>query len=361
MKKSIFALALLFLLYSLAGAQPASARDYYLAGIRAYQVQDCRNAVKWLKQALIEDPSLEYYDPDVKFKIGYCAFKIGDYETAKDFLKLYPNNTIARSILKAIEEGRKEEEWEKWLMVPEKEEKMKPKPSATPTEQVKRKISPDIKFYLLIAGVFAIVFTTVLFFEWRTGFITSTLVKMAGGRIAIERVEVPQEKVVKEIAKPGLEEVPEKEIDLEEIFNSSLDVVDRLIYGEEGFVSEEEVPAEEEGKKETEEKMEKAEPALTEEESSEKEAIIEELVEKGEIKESLTENDEFLVEKKAEELLKELEELEETMDIEEAEKTLEELVEELEEKDEYSPEDAKKFLILIEKTIKSYVEEESEG
>ena len=49
------------------------------------------------------------------------------------------------------------------------------------------------------------------------------------------------------------------------------------------------------------------------------------------------------------------------MDIEEAEKTLEELVEELEEKDEYSPEDAKKFLILIEKTIKSYVEEESEG
>ncbi len=357
----IITLILLLISISFIHAQARSAKEYYLAGIRAYQVQDCRNAVKWLKKALVEDPSLEYYDPDVKFKIGYCAYKIGDYETAKDFLSLYPNNAIAVSIIKAIQEGKKEEEWEKWLMLPKTEETATKTTSKAEEEQPKPSFfSSNLKLYIIVAGTFGIVFFIVFFFEARTGFITAALVKMAGGKVSIEQVEVPEEGIVEEIEKVQPEEV-EKEIDLDEIFNSPLDVVDRLIYGEEGFVSEKEIPEVKEEVKEEEAEAKEKEEVEEKPEASEKEAIVEELTEPLEVKESLTESDELLVEKKAEELLKELEEFEEVLSVEDAGKTLEELVEELEDKEEYSPEDAKKFLLLIEQTIKSYAEAEEES
>ena len=327
--------------------------EYYLAGIRAYQLQDCRSAIKWLEEALAKDPSLESYDPQIKFKIGYCAYMIGDFDRARTYLSLYPDNALARSILKSIGKVEQENEWMKWLMTPEKE----PIPVATETQVAtpqKAGKSAHVSFYMLVLGVFITVFATLMILEWRGGFVTSLVMKLMGPGVVV--VEESKE-VAEEIEEEKKEKVEEKEIelDLDELLNSTIDTVDKLIYGEEGFVKGEVV---EEEVEEPEEEAEEVAEEVGEEEkegAEEKEELMKEISQAVK-EETLTEDDESEVEKKADELLKELEEMEDVTLAEDAAKTLDDIVEELEAKEKYEPDDARKFLLLVER----YVEEKKE-
>ncbi len=359
---SVFVFILFVLITILYGQN--SGMDYYLAGIRAYQVQDCKNAVNWLEEALAKDPDIEVYDPEIKLKIGVCAYRIGDYDKAKAYLSLFPNNALAKNLLELIKEGKHEEEWEKWLMV----EKPTPQPVATTTQEAspvkESKFPSQFSYYLLVIGMFFVIFAVLTFLEWKFGLITSFILKALGGSVTVTPETYQPKEVAEEIeAKPEASvEEKELEFDLEEIMNARLDVIDRLIYGDEGFIEEEEVKEITEEKEEAPETTEEMVEAPEEESGeSEKEEVMAEIAEAvQEKKETLTDSDEDEVERKAVELLKELEELEDFINPEDAGKTLEEMVEELESKDKYSPEDAKRFLYLIEQYIKSKKEEEAQ-
>lgn len=380
--RKVLLLFILVIITPLIFSVTSEAKSYYLAGLRAYQMQDCVNAIKWFEKALVKDSSIEEYDPQVKFKIGYCAYLLGDYDMAKDYLSLYPDNPVAVSLLKSIGKAREKDSWKKWLDIPKENQTIVATATkeATKTKESKKSSIP-FKVYLLMFGIFLIIYASIFFLELKTGIITRLMMKLLGGSISAETVEVKQ--VAAEIEEEKKEvEIEEKEVEfeLEEILNASLDTVDKLIYGDsfgfEGREFEEEKKEKTHASKENLDEQQKAEvqetKALKEEEApseeemkeeegerTEKEVVIEELAHQEERdKEALTEEDEDEVLRKANEVLKELEDVEEGTPIDLAGKDIDELMEELEEKDSYGPEDAEAFMYILTNLIEGQSIEE---
>ena len=377
------------------------AQSYYTAGVSAMSVGDCRSALEWFKQALLEDPTLEDSYPNVKLWMGVCAYEIGNYALARDLLKLFPDNELARTIIKRIDMGLSPEEKE-WLVIKDLIKKnvetlREVTPPSTPSTPSTSTEASGKSPILLFLGIFVIVFAALMIAEMKFALVSSMIAKIPKVRIVIGEAEVVREVVHETMTEEKEEEekVEEKEIeiDLEELMNASLDTVDRLIYGEEFAkveeeeevkeseiekVAEELVLGVEEGEKEedqVEEEMEIAEE--TEKEEVEEAAEMKEAEETQEVKEEVKEEEseekeeeeiEIKIETKSEELteedIKELEkkfkeiiseeeeEEEEEIPLELAGKSPQEIMEELEEKEEYDEEDAEKLVYAIEKLLK---------
>ncbi len=356
---------LLIVLGILIFSQSSKALEYYSAGMSAYLSGDYDLALKWFEKALTLSPDIESYDPHIKLKMGISAFMIGDYDTARDLLKLYPNDVVARGILKIIEKGIPESEWEKWLMIP-KESELQPSTPATAQAEGKRGKSP----FLIFLGLFAILFSALMILELRFSLITSLIAKLPRIKIVMgkEKEEKPSEaetvvEITEPVEVPETAEEKEMEISFEEIMKAPLETVDKLIYGPDVFEEvEERVEGEQEEKEEKEAVPEEAAEGKEEEveekkAETESEKMEEEKVEKKEPstseivqelvgpKEEESSEDDIL--RKSEELLKEIDAKEESVDLEETLRDVEELMEDLEAKEEYSPEDAEKMVRIL--------------
>ena len=400
------------LIYTVIFSLSPKAQSYYAAGVSAMSVGDCRAALEWFKEAILEDPTLEDAYPNVKLWMGVCAYEIGNYAMARDLLKLFPDNELARTIIDRIDKGLSPEEKE-WLVIKDLIKKnvetlREVNPPATPSTPSTSTESREGKSpFLLFLGIFVIVFAALMIAEMKFALISSMIARIPKVRIVIGEAEVVREVVHETMAEEKEEEekVEEKEIevDLEELMNATLDTVDRLIYGDEfAEVEEEEEESEIEkvaeeltfGTSESEEREEKeeekegeevqvseeiehekiteeaervekeeVEEKELEEKKKEAEKAVEEREEEMEIKiettsEGLTEEDIEELEKKFKEVIsKEEEEEEEEIPLELAGKSPQEIMEELEEKEEYDEEDAEKLVYAIEKLLKG--EEES--
>jgi len=368
---------MLILTVTLVLAVSSEAKSYYLAGLRAYQMQDCVNAIKWFEKALIKDPSIEEYDPQIKFRMGYCAYILGDYDMARDYLSLYPDNPVAINLLKSINKAKEEETWKKWINIPEENQTT----AATSTEKSSQtekaaKPSTPLRVYLLMFGIFLIIYIVIFFLELKTAIISRLLMKFMGGKAITKQVEVKQVAAeIKEEKKESPIEGKEVELNLEDILNASLDTVDKLIYGDSfesesqkvenetkgAQVSEKEQISEADTHKAESEETEKALPKEEEkEEKTEKEVVMEELSHQESDKETLTEEDMNEVMKKADKVLKELEDVEESTPIDFAGKDIDELIEELEEKNSYEPEDAEAFMYILSNLVERELVKEQE-
>ncbi len=338
-----------------------AAQQYYTAALSAMQMGDCSAAITWFEKALIEDPSIETLDPNVKLWMGICAYEIGDYAKAKDFLKLYPDNELARTILRKIEMGisPEEREWEliKSLISRGISIVQKPELPSTPSTAVEEGGKSP---FLIFAGVFVVTFAALMILELKFALISSLLAKIPRIRIVIGEAEIKEvvHESMREEEEKEEEEAEEKEIevDVEELFNSPLELVDKLIYGEE-FEVEAEGEEKEEKKEEKEERTEMemvTEELVSAEETSEEEA--QPAVSSGEITEEEMEE----LEKRAKEILEGMEEEEEGVPLDIAGKSADEIFEELEEKEEYDEEDAEKIIYAIKMMTSGEEEEQGE-
>ncbi len=375
----------------------SKAYSYYTAAMSAMQMKDCGAALQWFEKALLEDPAIEDIDPYIKLWIGICAYELKDYTKAQDFLKLFPDNEVAKAILLRMKEGLSPEEKE-WDEIKEmiNQEKLSLRgfslgaTSATATNE-------NGNTFLVFTGLFIVIFSALMIMEIKFGTVSSMLAKIPRVKIVFGNAEVVKEVVhetMKETKKEEVEETKieekEVEVDIEELFNTPLDTVDKLIYGEDFVpevqeeeseekseiemvtqelgsatsVEEEHHEIQEEAEEEKEETP-KEEPEVAEEEKpqeeleeSEEKEQVEEISEK-EPGESLTDEDLDEVEKKAKEILESEEEEEEVgIPVELAGMDAEEILNELENKDEYDEEDANKLLYAIQKLVGGEEEKE---
>ena len=426
MRKLVIILYLL--IFTLAFSVSPKAYSYYTAAMSAMQMKDCGAALQWFEKALLEDPAIEDVDPYVKLWMGVCAYEVKNYTKARDFLKLFPDNEIAKSILLRMERGLSPEEKE-WDEIKEliSQEKLSlkgftigstpPTSTATSANENGGKSS-----FLVFTGLFIVIFSGMMILELKYGVIAGVLAKIPRVRIIVGNAEIVKEVVHETMEKPQEEEKEEEEeekeveIDIEELFNTPLDTVDKLIYGEDFVPEVKEEKEEEEGKSEMEMVTQKlGSVGSLEEEGSEEESVqekeekeaeleeeVEEVKEEGtseekeeeeeeeeiekesesEIEpeeqetiteaqeesetekpsgESLTDEDVSEVEKRVKELLEEEEEEEAGIPVELAGMDAEDILNELEEKDEYDEEDADKLLLAIQKLIGGDEEGEKNG
>ncbi len=255
------------LLFTVVFSVTPKAYSYYTAAMSAMQMKDCGAALQWFEKALLEDPTIEDVDPYIKLWMGVCAYEIKNYAKARDFLKLFPDNEIAKSILSRMKKGLSPEEKE-WEEIKEliSQEKLSlesftigstpPTSTATNTSAGEGKSS-----FLVFTGLFIVIFSALMILELKFGLIAGMMAKIPRIRIVVGNAEVVREVVHGTTEKPEAEqeeEVEEKEVevDIEELFNAPLDTVDKLIYGEDFAPEIQEEKVKEEIQKETEEKAE---------------------------------------------------------------------------------------------------------
>ncbi len=256
------------LLFTVVFSVTPKAYSYYTAAMSAMQMKDCGAALQWFEKVLLEDPTIEDVDPYIKLWMGVCAYEIKNYAKARDFLKLFPDNEIAKSILSRMKKGLSPEEKE-WEEIKEliSQEKLSlesftigstpPTSTATNTSAGKGKSS-----FLVFTGLFIVIFSALTILELKFGLIAGMMAKIPRIRIVVGNAEIVREVVHGTTEKPETEqeeEVEEKEVevDIEELFNAPLDTVDKLIYGEDFAPEIQEEKVKEESQKEMEEKAEK--------------------------------------------------------------------------------------------------------
>ena len=377
---------LFVLIFAMAFSVSPKAYSYYTAAMSAMQMKDCGAALQWFEKALMEDPAIEDIDPYIKLWIGVCAYELKDYTKARDFLKLFPNDELAKTILMRMKEGLSPQEKE-WDEIKEliNQEKLSLKGftlSSTPTNE------KGSSTFLVFTGLFIVIFSFLMIMEIKYGTVSGMLAKIPRVKIVFGKAEIVKEVVHETMKKPEKAEVKEEkveekevEVDIEELFNTPLDTVDKLIYGED-FVpevqeeetekkSEIEMVTQELGSAASEENVEEEKTEIQEEvekdqtseeeisetpeeetlESAEEQKESEEAVAEEPAEESLTDEDLDEVEKRAKEILESEEEEETGIPVELAGMDAEDILSELENKDEYDEEDADKLLFAIQKLV----------
>ncbi|MCD6266931.1 MAG: tetratricopeptide repeat protein [Thermotogaceae bacterium] len=307
--------------------------DYYSAGMNAYTLGNYKEALEWFEKALELDPTIEQTDPYLKLRMGICAFMVKDFQKAKTYLSLYKDNEVAQQMLKVIEKGMPEEEWKKWLKIPQET------PQATETTVEKKR---NFKSILLPLGISIVVFVSLFLIELK-------IMKLRELTKLAKQTEQP-----KEAASVEVPETPQKasegvvEVPFEEIMRKEIEAVEELVQ-----------PMSSESEGETEETKEEISVELAEKEG-EMESEKTERTEIHEVRkafekigreEETEEFDEDKVIERAKELLENESERMEGISIEEANLDPERVFEELEEKDTYDDEDARMLVLALKKSL----------
>ncbi|QTA37394.1 hypothetical protein JYK00_06550 [Thermosipho ferrireducens] len=216
MLRKIFILMLIAFTLLTFGLSP-KALEFYQSGLNAYQQENYKDALYYFEQSLIEDPSIEGYDPNIKFKAGISAYMIGDYDRAKAYLSSYKDNPLISNIFKELESKEKSDEWKNWI------DKYTPTTSqeATPTETKK---SSNKLFLFLIT--FAISFAVLGFMEYRV-YKAKKLLPSSETAHPMSVVEEPS--LIVEEGQTDLLQESTKIVNVEELLNSELDMITSLI------------------------------------------------------------------------------------------------------------------------------------
>ncbi len=195
-----------------------SGMDYYSAGMNAYASGNYKEALEWFEKALEIDPTIEQTDPYLKFRMGICAFVIKDYQKAKTYLSLYRDNEVAQQILRVIEKGVPEEEWRKWIKIPQE---------AKETSQAARVVNEkkgNFKKALLSLGISIVVFVSLFLIELKI----MKLKELAKATKEVRQVgTVPEEE--REIV--AAQKTSEKaiEVPFEEIMRKEIEAIEELV------------------------------------------------------------------------------------------------------------------------------------
>lgn len=314
--------------------------DYYSAGMNAYSLGNYKEALEWFEKALELDPTIEQTDPYLKFRMGICAFMIKDFQKAKAYLSLYQDNEVAQQMLKTIEKGEPEEEWKKWLKIPQMIQETSQSTQITAEERKK-----DSKNFFLSLGISIVVFVSLFLIELKILKLRE-LTKLAKQTKQSEETVAPAE--VPEVPQKAPEEVVE--VPFEEIMRKEIEAIEELV---QPVSSESEGETEKIGE-EKEVVSVKPKESVEETEKIEKTEISEvrETFEKIEAsEEEVEEFDENRIIEKAKELLESESGKMEGISIEEANLDPEKVFEELEEKDTYDEKDARLLVLALKKTI----------
>jgi len=312
--------------------------DYYSAGMNAYALGNYKEALEWFEKALELDPTIEQTDPYLKFRMGICAFMVKDFQKAKTYLSLYKDNEVAQQMLKVIEKGVPEEEWKKWLKIPQETQET---PQATETTVEKKR---NFKSILLPLGISIVVFVSLFLVELK-------IMKLRELAKIAKQTEQP-----KEVAPVEVPETPQKtsegvvEVPFEEIMRKEIEAIEELV---QPMSSESESEMEEAKEEISVEPAEKVESEVESEriERTEIREVREAFEKIGREEGEVEEFDEDKIVEKAKELLESENERMEGISIEEANLDPERVFEELEEKDTYNDEDARMLVLALKKSL----------
>lgn len=256
--------------------------EYYSAAELSYKSGDYSTALKNYELALSTDPTIEGYDPQIKFKMGISAYMIGDYDKARSYLAGYDNDFVT-ALLDSISQRKAQDEWKKWIST------YKPTTVEEATQLVSQ-VQKESKTNLLpVLLIFVITFAVLLVAEFRIYKARrmvielpkkpaeATLSSSTGGQTVSETLVETSEKSVSE----EFELIPKEAriVDFEQLLQSEIDVFKDIFEQIPQKEKTEQKPAEAKGVKE----LEKEPLVGAAEKEVEREKVVEEIL--GETKE----------------------------------------------------------------------------
>lgn len=214
--------------------------EYYTAAELSYKSGDYATALRNYELAVSYDKSLESYDPMLKFKMGICAYMVGDYVKAKGYLSGYQTDFV-RELISSIEKRQAQDEWKKWIL------RNRPlTPVATelvelPLTNQTNQNSLLIRRIMILLVVFGTTFVALLFAEYRILALRRKLIELPPPTKATDKHTVEFEEVQKQAAvatglSNGVEEeqlslIPEnaKLVNFEELIKSDIEIFEELL------------------------------------------------------------------------------------------------------------------------------------
>ncbi|MFN4223555.1 MAG: tetratricopeptide repeat protein [Fervidobacterium nodosum] len=265
--------------------------EYYSAGELSYKSGDYVSALRNYEMAISNDPTIEGYDPYIKFKMGISAYMIGNYDKAKSYLSGY-NSNFVEELLQSINKRQAQDEWKRWIL---KNRPLSSEVSTTVTNYNLPQGQSSAKTYLIVIIVFITIFSILIFTELRILKLKRAIIELPkpvpGENLSngSKGIEMPIEKTKEETKEDEvLKLIPEdaKIIDFEKLINSEIDIFKDLL---EENVTNKGNKVEPEERVETEEEKTAVELIFEEQENledmlQESKDIINELVEEHETK-----------------------------------------------------------------------------
>ncbi len=214
--------------------------EYYTAAELSYKSGDYATALRNYELAVSYDKSLESYDPMLKFKMGICAYMVGDYVKAKGYLSGYQTDFV-RELINSIEKRQAQDEWKKWIL------RNRPlTPVATELVELPQTNQTNqnvllIRRILILLVVFGTTFVALLFAEFRILALRKKLIELppptkATDKYAVESAEVQKQPAAVTDLTKGIEEeqlslIPEnaKLVNFEDLIKSDIEIFEELL------------------------------------------------------------------------------------------------------------------------------------
>lgn len=214
--------------------------EYYTAAELSYKSGDYATALRNYELAVSYDKSLESYDPMLKFKMGICAYMVGDYVKAKGYLSGYQTDFV-RELINSIEKRQAQDEWKKWIL------RNRPlTPVATELVELPQTNQTNqnvllIRRILILLVVFGTTFVALLFAEFRILALRKKLIELppptkATDKYAVESAEVQKQPAAVTDLTKGVEEeqlslIPEnaKLVNFEDLIKSDIEIFEELL------------------------------------------------------------------------------------------------------------------------------------
>ncbi|ODN30695.1 tetratricopeptide repeat protein [Fervidobacterium thailandense] len=213
--------------------------EYYTAAELSYKSGDYATALRNYELAVSYDRSLESYDPMLKFKMGICAYMVGDYIKAKGYLSGYQSDFV-RELIDSIEKRQAQDEWKKWIL------RNRPTtPAATEIVQLPQTDQTNqgtslMRRILILVVVFVTTFAALLFAEYRILALKRRLIELPpptrpSGTYTPGSVEPQQQVVATEPAKALEQEelslIPENAqvIEFDALIKSDIEIFEELL------------------------------------------------------------------------------------------------------------------------------------
>lgn len=163
--------------------------EYYSAAELSYRSGDYGRALMYYELAIIYDKTIESDDPNIKLKMGICAYMIGDYDKAQTYLSGY-DTEFAKSLLESVRVRKKQQDdWKRWIssarsMMPEQG-----KPQRTPSVLQLRTI-------LILVLLFVSTFAALFFAEVRIYKLRRRVIELPAPNLARAPAEGPPQVVL---------------------------------------------------------------------------------------------------------------------------------------------------------------------
>ncbi len=203
--------------------------EYYSAGELSYKSGDYVSALRNYEMAVSNDPTIEGYDPYIKFKMGISAYMIGNYDKAKSYLSGYSSDFVDE-LLQSINKRQAQDEWKRWIL---KNRPLSSGVSTTVTNYSLPQEKTSNRTYLIVIIIFISIFSILMFTELRILKLKRAIIELPkpvpgeslndGSKVMEPTFEKTKEETKEDEI---LKLIPEnaKVIDFEKLINSEIDV-----------------------------------------------------------------------------------------------------------------------------------------